>query len=178
MESRKHQGKVIKKELLFSGNYKLTIQTKEGKIRFCYTKRFEAEKHTLYLEELREKEAREWVFFDSQKNGGKYYFLDKIELANKEAEISPETAEALDKRKSEIEEFQINQLIKQYKIKDLEQLELRVNQLKHDIKGVEYWALLIIKYKKLMKENRTLNEKENKEKELLDFISFNWKMYG
>jgi hypothetical protein len=29
-----------------------------------------------------------------------------------------------------------------------------------------------------MKENRVLNEKENKEKELLDFISFNWKMYG
>jgi hypothetical protein len=69
-------------------------------------------------------------------------------------------------------------LIRKYKIKDLEQLEARVNQLKHDIKGFEYWALLIIKYKKLMKENRVLNEKENKEKELLDFISFNWKMYG
>jgi hypothetical protein len=59
MESRKYQGKVIKKELLFSGNYKLTIQTKEEKIRFCYTKRFKVEKHTLYLEELREKETQE-----------------------------------------------------------------------------------------------------------------------
>lgn len=178
MEARKYQGKVIKKELLFSGNYKLTIQTTEGKIRFCYTKRFEVEKHTLYLEELKEKESQEWVFFDGQKNGGKYYFLDKIELANKEIETSPETAEALSKRKAEIEQFQINQLIRKYDIKDLEELEARVNQLKHDIKGIEYWALLIIKYKKLMKENRTLNEKENKEKELLDFISFNWKMYG
>ena len=178
METRKYQGKVIKKELLFSGNYKLTIQTTEGKIRFCYTKRFEAEKHTLYLEELRERENRKWVFFDSQKNGGKYYFLDRIELTNKEVEISTETAEVLNKRKTEIEEFQINQLIKKYKIKDLEQLEARVNQLKHDIKGIEYWALLIIKYKKLVKENRILNEKENKEKELLDFISFNWKMYS
>src|ERR1044072_207160 len=138
MEVRKYQGKVIKKELLFSGNYKLIVQTKEGKIRFCYTKRFEAEKHTLYLEALREKEAQERVCFDSQKNGGKYYFLDKIELANKEIEISPEITEALSKRKTEIEEFQINQLIRKYNIKDLEQLEVRVNQLKHDIKGIEY----------------------------------------
>jgi hypothetical protein len=30
----------------------------------------------------------------------------------------------------------------------------------------------------LREENRILNEKENKEKELLDFISFNWKMYS
>jgi hypothetical protein len=30
----------------------------------------------------------------------------------------------------------------------------------------------------LMKENRKLNERENKEKELLDFISFNWKAYS
>lgn len=178
METRKYQGKVIKKELLFSGNFKLTIQTTEGKIRFCYTKRFNPEKHALYLEELREKEAQEWVFFDSQKNGGKYYFLDKIEVVNKEIETNPEITEALSKRKTEIEEFQINQLIRKYKIKDLEQLEVRVNQLKHDIKGIEYWALLIIKYKKLMKENRTLDEQENKEKELLDFISFNWKMYS
>lgn len=177
MEARKYQGKVIKKEALFSNNYKLTIQTKEGKIRFCYTKRFKTEQSTFYLEELREKELQEWIFFDSQKNGGKYYFLDKIEAIN-QIEISPEITEALDKRKTEIEEFHINQLIKKYKIKDLDQLEARVNQLKHDIKGIEYWALLIIKYKKLMKENRTLNEKENKEKELLDFISFNWKMYG
>jgi hypothetical protein len=92
---------------------------------------------------------------------------------NKEIEISPEITEVLNKRKAEVEEFQINQLIKKYKIKDLEQLEARVNQLKHDIKGIEYWALLIIKYKKLREENRILNEKENKEKELLDFISFN-----
>jgi len=178
METRKYQGKVIKKELLFSGNFKLTIQTTEGKIRFCYTKRFNPEKHALYLEELREKEAQEWAFFDSQKNGGKYYFLDKIEAVNKEIETNPEITEALSKRKTEIEEFQINQLIRKYKIKDLEQLEVRVKQLKHDIKGIEYWALLIVKYKKLMKENRTLDEQENKEKELLNFISFNWKMYS
>ena len=178
METRKYQGKVNKKELLFSGNFKLTIQTTEGKIRFCYTKRFNPEKHALYLEELREKEAQEWAFFDSQKNGGKYYFLDKIEAVNKEIETNPEITEALSKRKTEIEEFQINQLIRKYKIKDLEQLEVRVKQLKHDIKGIEYWALLIVKYKKLMKENRTLDEQENKEKELLNFISFNWKMYS
>jgi hypothetical protein len=57
--NRKYQGKVIKKELLFSGNHKLIIQTEEGKIRFCYTKRFKAEINTLHLEELREKEAQE-----------------------------------------------------------------------------------------------------------------------
>jgi hypothetical protein len=56
---RKYQGKVVKKELLFSGNYKLTIQTREEKIRFCYTKRFKTEKYSLYLEELREKKVRE-----------------------------------------------------------------------------------------------------------------------
>jgi hypothetical protein len=59
MEVRKYQGKVIKKEPLFSNNYKLIIQTTEGKIRFCYTKRFNPEKYTLYLEELREKETQE-----------------------------------------------------------------------------------------------------------------------
>ncbi|CAG8828207.1 34999_t:CDS:2 [Gigaspora margarita] len=112
MEERKYQGKVIKKELLFSSNYKLTIQTTEGKIRF--------------------------LFFDGQKNGGKYYFLDKIEVVGKEIETNPEITEALSKRKTEIEEFQINQLIRKYKIKDLEQLEARANQLKHDIKGIEY----------------------------------------
>ena len=64
--NREYQGKVIKKELLFSGNYKLIIQTKEGKIKFCYTKRFEAKKHILYLEELREKETQELKARQSQ----------------------------------------------------------------------------------------------------------------
>jgi hypothetical protein len=52
--------------------------------------------------------------------------------------MSSETAETLNKRKAEIEEFQISQLIRKYNIKDMEQLEVRVNQLKHDIKGIEY----------------------------------------
>jgi hypothetical protein len=56
----------------------------------------------------------------------------------KEIETNPEITEALSKRKAEIEEFKIDQLIRKYKIKDLEQLEARVNQLKHDIKGFEY----------------------------------------
>ena len=69
--SREYEGLIIKKELTKHHNYRLLIRLENDKIIFCYTKRF--------ISTAKIQEQKEYYFSDSQKNGGKYYFLDHIE---------------------------------------------------------------------------------------------------
>jgi len=161
MTIRNYEGIIIKKELTQLKNYRLTIKLNNGKIIFCHTRRF------IQTNELVEKE--EYFFSDSQKNGGKWYFLDE---AKRKAIVSSN-----EKWKNEVKEYQVNILVKKYKIKDLDNIEKRLIILK-DKNSLEYWALLIVKHKRFLSEKINYNEREKEEIKLLNFISQNWNIYA
>ena len=109
MASREYEGKIIRKELTNRRNYRLIIRlNNNNKIIFCYTKRF------VELQQLQEE--KEYYFFDSQKNGGKYFFLDRANLKEEKEKI-------IEHWQQEIKEYQINSLIEKYKIINLAQIE-------------------------------------------------------
>ena len=163
MEQRNYKGLLIKKEISKNkDNCFLAIKLSTGKNIFCFAKNELVKKHWLV-------KGREYIFFDSQKNQGKYYFLDKAERS-----ITLE-----EQRKEEIQKTQINQLADKWKIRNLKRLEKRLARLKskQETHKLEYWALMIVKHKKYLK-NKTLKPTETEEKELIGFISENWSLFG
>jgi hypothetical protein len=163
MPNRDYEGILIRKELTKKHNYRLLIRLNNGKFIFCYTKRFIS---------LNLSEKTEYQFTDSQKNGGKYFFLDRAALIKEQ--INPSVEEIKKMRQLELKEFQLNQLVKKYKIKDLEQIEKRLSTLrKEKKKNLEYWALLIVKHKKFITNKQNLSRKEKREIKSLNFITHN-----
>ena len=126
MKQRQYKGTLIKKELSKNQNnhFLLIKLTTTQKNIFCFSK-------TDISEFLRV--GKEYIFYDSQKDQGKFYFLSN-------------TKEIENQHWQEIKDFQIKQLEKKYKIQSMNQLEKRLHKLENKKRELEYWALLIVKH--------------------------------
>lgn len=176
MKKQKITGTITSKEYQEqSNNYKLKITTTNKKNFFFYSQ----QKHQNKIKEL--EENQEYAF--SLYNNWKYWFLEK--WSNRELN-QPQLA--LNKRKDEILESNLQFLEKQERTKTVERLENRLKGLREQIKSAsdnqelvfldyfeQFVRLLLIKQLKIRnKLEAELTETEKKERQILDDITVNW----
>jgi len=177
MKKQKLTGVITSKEHQEqSNNYKLKIITTSKQNFFFYSQK----KHQTEIKEL--KENQEYIF--SLYSNWKYWFLEKWETRRELNREQP----PLDKRKDEILESNLQLLEKQARIKTVERLENRLNDLREQIKKAsdnqelvfldyfgQFTKLLLIKQLKIRnKLEAELTETEKKERQILDNITVNW----
>lgn len=177
MKKQKLVGVIISKERQEqSKNYKFKITTANRQNFFFYSQ----QKHQTKIKEL--EENQEYTF--SLYSNWKYWFLEKWEVRQELNREQP----SLDKRKNEILESNLQLLEKQERIKTVERLENRLNDLREQIKKAsdnqelvfldyfgQFTKLLLIKQLKIRnKLEEELTETEKKERQILDDITVNW----
>ena len=175
MEKKKITALVINKVYQSrSNNYKLeVINNNEQKIFFYSQKK---DQETSEIIEINKKYS--FVLFKTEK----YWFLEKYE-----SELTKENLTLLEKRKEEISNFNLNNLKEQAELKELDQLEKRLGNLREQIRLGNDEELIFLEYleqftnllliKQLsIKDNcgKELTKKEELERKILDKIVVNW----
>ena len=177
MNKQKITGKITSKEYQKkSNNYKLKIAIANRKNFFFYSQ----QKHQDKTKELKEGQKHTFSLY----NNLKYWFLEKWD---KQEELNQPQL-ALNTRKDEILESNLQFLEKQERIKAVERLENKLKNLREQIKKsstnqelvfLDYFGqftkLLLIKQLKIRnKLESELTETEKKERRILDSITVNW----